>query len=447
MTTILNASSSSGLVATADTSAILQLQTGSTAAVTIDASQNVGIGTASPSFKVQITAPVVNAGVSVGQLITNAGTGNAGSAIGLGYNTGNGYYAQVAGVYDGTGSAFTVSTSALGVAAAERMRITSAGNVGIGNSATSPSNLLTLRDTGDITFAISKAGVGGFDITNAGTSGTTLGTQDPYILAFKTNNTERMRITSAGNVGIGTAGAFKLDVYSGSSGVVANLQSVDAYNAETGLTFSSQRAKISGFLNGGGATPGTSLRFYTMPDSGSVTERMRINSDGAALFSLANFTNGVSSTNAGFAIENNGNSPFINHAQGGTGLTTYYVFINANGTVGTIRTTGSSTQFNTSSDGRLKENVVDAPSAIDSINQIGIKSFDWKADGLHQDYGVIAQDLQQIAPEAVSEAPTEDESWGVDYSKLVPRMIKAMQEQQALITDLTTRLAALEGAK
>ena len=95
---------------------------------------------------------------------------------------------------------------------------------------------------------------------------------------------ERMRITSAGNVGIGNTPSYKLDVYRGSSGVVLNLQGVDAYDAETGISMTSGRAKISGFLNPSGGTPGSSLRFYTMPDGGSITERMRINSDGITCF-------------------------------------------------------------------------------------------------------------------------------------------------------------------
>jgi len=87
------------------------------------------------------------------------------------------------------------------------------------------------------------------------------------------------------NVGIGTFNpGYKLDVYRGSSGVVLNLQGVDAYDAETGILMTSGRAKISGFLNPSGGTPGSNLRFYTMPDGGSVTERLRINSDGIASF-------------------------------------------------------------------------------------------------------------------------------------------------------------------
>jgi hypothetical protein len=107
----------------------------------------------------------------------------------------------------------------------------------------------------------------------------TAGTIPLLIEAATPSNT--LYINASGRVGIGTTSpGAKLDVYNGSSGVVLNLQGVDAYNAETGVTFSSSRAKISGFLNSSGGIPGTSLRFYTMPDGGSVTERLRIDSGG-----------------------------------------------------------------------------------------------------------------------------------------------------------------------
>jgi len=91
---------------------------------------------------------------------------------------------------------------------------------------------------------------------------------------------QKLNVLGDGNVGIGITPSYKLDVNRGSSGVVLNLEGTNAYDAETGILMSAGRAKISGFLNTGGGTPGTSLRFYTMPDEGSVTERMRISSTG-----------------------------------------------------------------------------------------------------------------------------------------------------------------------
>ena len=113
-------------------------------------------------------------------------------------------------------------------------------------------------------------------------------------------------------------------------------------------------------------------------------------------------------------------------------------FRNTNGLVGSISTTGSATAFNTSSDQRLKENIVDAPSASDDIDAIQVRSFDWKGDGSHQKYGMVAQELVTVAPSAVSQPEDPEEMMGVDYSKLVPMMLKEIQQLRA-------RVAQLEG--
>jgi hypothetical protein len=107
-----------------------------------------------------------------------------------------------------------------------------------------------------------------------------------------------------------------------------------------------------------------------------------------------------------------------------------------NSTVGTISVTSSATAYNTSSDQRLKDNIVDAPSASDDIDAIQVRSFDWKADGSHQKYGMVAQELQTVAPDAVSEGDTEDDMMGVDYSKLVPMLVKEIQSLRARVAQL-----------
>jgi hypothetical protein len=114
-------------------------------------------------------------------------------------------------------------------------------------------------------------------------------------------------------------------------------------------------------------------------------------------------------------------------------------FINPNGVVGIIVTDGSTTSYNTSSDQRLKENIADADDAGSKVDAIQVRKFDWKADGSHQDYGMIAQELQSVAPEAVSTPEDSDDMMGVDYSKLVPMLVKEIQSLRA-------RVAQLEGA-
>ena len=112
-------------------------------------------------------------------------------------------------------------------------------------------------------------------------------------------------------------------------------------------------------------------------------------------------------------------------------------FYNNSGNVGNITVSGSATAFNTSSDARLKENIVDSPSASSDIDAIQVRSFDWKFDGANQKYGMIAQELLEVAPEAVFEGEKEEDMMSIDYSKLVPMLVKEIQS-------LRTRITALE---
>ncbi len=122
----------------------------------------------------------------------------------------------------------------------------------------------------------------------------------------------------------------------------------------------------------------------------------------------------------------------------GTSLTSQMSFFNDNGRVGWIGTDGTTTSYNTSSDARMKENIADADSAGDVIDAIQVRQFDWKVNGEHQRYGFIAQELIEVAPEAVSAPAEEDQMMAVDYSKLVPMLVKELQSVRA-------RLAVLEG--
>ena len=106
--------------------------------------------------------------------------------------------------------------------------------------------------------------------------------------------------------------------------------------------------------------------------------------------------------------------------------------------VGSVSVSGTNATFNTSSDQRLKENIVDAPSASDDIDAIQVRSFDWKADGSHQKYGMVAQELNTVAPEAVSAPEDPEDMMGVDYSKLVPMLVKEIQSLRARVAQLET---------
>jgi hypothetical protein len=106
-------------------------------------------------------------------------------------------------------------------------------------------------------------------------------------------------------------------------------------------------------------------------------------------------------------------------------------------TVGSVAVTSVLTTYNTTSDQRLKENIIDAPSG--NIDTIKVRSFDWIVDGSHQEYGMVAQELIEVAPYAVSKPENPDEMMAIDYSKLVPMMIKEIQELKQRIETLENK--------
>ena len=118
---------------------------------------------------------------------------------------------------------------------------------------------------------------------------------------------------------------------------------------------------------------------------------------------------------------------------------------NASGTTGEIRATNNITAYY-SSDIKFKENIKDIDNALDKVDHIGGKTFDWTADYIEEhggedgyfvqkhDIGVIAQDVQEVLPEAVRER--EDGSLAVDYPKLVSLAFAAIKELKAEIEEL-----------
>jgi hypothetical protein len=200
-------------------------------------SGNVGIGTASPSAKLQVSGvtPVLNGGYGQLQVFsTNALAANVGGKISLGGVSGEGSsfdpygFVAIAGLKENATASnfagyFTVSTAGSGGAVLERMRIDSSGNVGIGtsspdqrlaiNSANTSTNSLLSVKQGDVTQAY--VGMGSDNILRLESLARPAGIQagGANHIFFNTNSSERVRIDSSGNVGIGTTSpGSKLDV-------------------------------------------------------------------------------------------------------------------------------------------------------------------------------------------------------------------------------------------
>ena len=89
-----------------------------------------------------------------------------------------------------------------------------------------------------------------------------------------------------------------------------------------------------------------------------------------------------------------------------------------------------------SSDRRLKENIADADDAGNVIDSVQIRKFDWIENGKHQDYGVIAQEVLEVVPDAVQVPEDEDGRMGVSYETFIPMLIKEVQSLRSRVAEL-----------
>jgi hypothetical protein len=114
------------------------------------------------------------------------------------------------------------------------------------------------------------------------------------------------------------------------------------------------------------------------------------------------------------------------------------------GDIGSISYNGTITLYNASSDYRLKEDLKDY-NGLEIVSKLKTYDFKWKEANV-RDYGMMAHELQEVLPNYVSgekDAIKEDGSikvQGVDYSKIVPILVKAIQEQNQTIQELNERL-------
>ena len=178
------------------------------------------------------------------------------------------------------------------------------------------------------------------------------------------------------------------------------------------------------------------------------TERLRLKEDGrlcqgaTSAISGAHFQSTYSSVNGAGINLNSTDTSGNMHSQ--------IVFRRNGSNVGSIDTNGSSTQFSTSSDYRLKENVTYDFDATSRLKQLKPARFNFIADADTTVDGFIAHEVSSIVPEAISgekdavETYTDDDGneqtkpkyQGIDQSKLVPLLVKTIQELEARITTL-----------
>ena len=427
-------------------------------AMRIDSSGNVGIGTSSVIGK-------LHANDSGGATLTltrtsGATSGNLGK-IRFGNTNVDSDLASIVAIQDGAtnNSALTFGTQTSGYAVEERMRINSSGNVGIGTTSPSTSLHVVGTITADTHFTSSDSNA---TLSTSGSGGT---------IRFRpngsTSTTGQVTVMSSGNVGIGTdSPATKLMLEHNNDGAVGGTIRIkdrdsqqDANQLTGAIEFESQDATIptSGVSTAikafaASSTGGSYLTISTTDVSTStLDERMRIDSSGNLLVGTTDsspFNNSANtSADNGIALGNAGNvyaarynfSPLDLNRTGSDG--DIIALRKSGAIVGSISVTSSATTYNTSSDARLKD-VTGEARGLEVINELNPVAYNWKADG-KADEGLIAQEVQEIVPNAVS--GSEEEHYQMDYSKLVVHLVKAVKEQQTQIEALQSEINLLKG--
>ena len=387
MASIISAGTSTGtaLNLTGDTTGILQLASNSgTTAITINTSQQVGIGTSSPATTLDVRATYTS-NTTVAQIGSiNNGNGSTPVATQFDFTQANGTaVSRISSIYTQnvgqTALAFSVYNAGLN----EAMRIISTGQVGIGT--TTPALTLNVKaPSGEYRAALfetaSTAGpsvqIKGSKIYELRSTNTGAGEGGGLFFIYdKDNEVSRLAIDNNGNIGLGVTSVAAQD----------RLQ----INQPTSGRWGSR---------------------YTVVDQASVT-----------IFSA------------------------------GTGGIAHY-FVTGAAYVGAINCSGSATTYVSASDYRLKEDIQPIQNALSDVAKMNPVTFTFKSTK-EKSLGFIAHEIQEVCPQAVTgekdavDANGDPKYQGVDPAKLVATLVAAIQEQQALITQLQADVAALKGAK
>ena len=292
---------------------------------------------------------------------------------------------------------------------------TGTSNVAIGNSA-----LFSNTTASNNTAVGYQAGYSN-DVGNASTF---VGYQAGY--SSITNGSNTFVGKSAG-YGV-TTGYYNTFIGTGGSG-----------GAGSAVTTGLKNTIIGGYTgNQSGLDIRTASNYIVLSD-GDANPRQIIDSSGNAIWGGTTSTSSLA--NGGVIIYPNGYGTGqslmdIAHITGTGSGVPFHRYYYANTQIGSITQSGTTAVlYNVTSDQRLKENIVDAPEFGSVIDSIKVRSYDWKTDQTHQRAGFIAQELVTVAPEAVHQPVDPEEMMAVDYSKLVPMLVKEIQSLRKRLAD------------
>jgi len=453
-----------------------------TQAMTLNASGNVGIGTTSPAYKLDVIGITRVIGGSASsatfgsnqyiRIDTNANGGytiGAPSAGGVvtGYYFTSGTTSYAGGVeYQNTANTLTIKTNNT-----TQATLNSSGNLGLGVTPSGWSSAKAIQiGSGGLNAAVyaSSSGVVGLT-SNYYFNGSDIYASTGYATRYyqyagqhvwntapsgtagnPITFTQAMTLTASGVLQVGTTAA------TGTGNVAMFGAAPSAPTCVVCIGTANQNVPVLQLTNwtGSTATRGPRIVFdnsgiggFSVGSADGVnafdiartwgTPDVRIDSSGnllvgtSAIGSWSNGSWGVQDMALGGAFT------VTAHKSGTASGVAFAYFDYAGSPIGSI-TQNSTTGvlYNITSDQRLKTNIVNAPDASLIIDSIKVRSFDWLIDGSHQRYGMVAQELLEVAPEAVSVPTEDDEMMGVDYSKLVPILVKEIQSLRARVANL-----------
>ena len=402
----------------------IRFDTGGTERVIID-STGVGIGTSSPTGKLEIAATGTNAAPHI-KLVESGDTREFNI-----YNDGSGNGRLVLADSDDDTSDTEIVLADNGniqfkTATSERMLIDSSGNVGIGTS--SPNGKLT----------ISNSGAGGFEFTPDTTAFSVANSN--YIASYDRSasayrdivfdlggaENQSIRFKAGGNVGIGTSSPD-------------NTLHVDASGGGT-IKLTRESVSTANFLRleSDGTNGNIVSKQATIFNNGDA-ERMRITSGGGVGINTTSVTGALTVQEL--------SSQVIRSESTSSGTITHLQFVKTSGgaaQIGSITGTTSSVSYNTTSDYRLKENVITDWNATTLLKQLKPSKFNFKDNQSETITGFLAHEIQEILPYLVNGEKDGEDMQSMDYAKLTPLLTKAIQEQQTLIETLQAKVEALE---
>jgi predicted heme/steroid binding protein len=347
------------------------------------------------------------------------------------------------------------------------VNITTNGNSLFLNNSANTTSIGMKFTNGGGNYFIGVSNVGGTGYLSGPAYAFNIQSEGAQALQFGTNNANRMFISSAGLVGIGTT-APNYTLHIDSNTTLTRFQITNSTTGQGGgvglqIIQNGLDAIITNRSNG-------YLSFETVG-----TERMRIPSTGGILVGQSSKwnagvdnsfrTEGASSWTLNPNSLNTG-SPYLllittgrnnssdllincetNHTSLGGSATTARFKVDGGGILYATNTTVQSI-----SDIRTKENIIDAESGLNIINNLKVRRFDFKdgfGDNKKNQLGFIAQEIETVFPEAVGLMPKASDTQNNDIqyktvgpAALIPMLVKAVQEQQVQIEELKTLLKA-----